>query len=259
MTEIININPYLARKADSSLSAPTAANFPALKHYWDMEDVTDNASANWTDRIGSFVLSLAGADKWRKNANGVYGNTVNSTFSGTLANFSTKHTILFANIGELTATNQHFGFYDIDAAGVVGYLQLRMRITGGAEHYAGINQLNFLTYANWSTGGVTGAAFGMTYANLTSSTGANSACYRSAVGGSMETTSGVATGVALNTSITTGNEGQIGATGTSEANSFKVKSFGIMVFSSTPPDLAAAAAYMRDNPGKIFPGWFGLV
>lgn len=254
---VITVVPYAARKTGTVAFA--AANFPALKHFWHKDDITDNASATWTDRVGSFALTLAGANKWRKDANGVYGNTAASTFSGALANFTTKHAILFARVGELTSTNQHFGFYDIDAAGTTGYLQLRMRGSGGAEHYAGVDQLNFMTYSAWAGVVNSGPAFGMTYYNGTSTTGANSACYRAAGRNNIETTNGVATGVSLNSSATTTHEGQVGAPGVAEANCYHILDMGIMVFSSTPPDLPDAAAYMRDNPGKIFPGWYGLV
>jgi hypothetical protein len=260
--------PYNTTAYTTDLSDETIGNkYPCLKHLWHQDDVTGGVTTSWVDRIGGCSFTPdTGTPTFSKDGTGVSwrANTGDGTYAGTLSNPSGKHCILFAQVGILTTSDQRIVFYDIDSVGAQGFMQLCFKESKN-DIYMGPNQDTYLTITTAATAVSAERAFGMSYCNFSDSALAGSAYYRKTASQGLLTNT-IGSGIAL----TAGGTGDAEFTNLNEikpgsiaaANAHKYTSFGILIFenvgSTFSLQLKAAADWMYENPGHIYPGFYGL-
>ncbi|HJS82868.1 MAG TPA: hypothetical protein VJ742_08565 [Nitrososphaera sp.] len=267
--------PFNTASSFTDLSrSDISSHYPGLKHLWHKDDVTDSVTFSWTDRINSCVFSKTGVNTFSKDSNGVYfsGNTSVGK-SGTLTNPSQKHFILFVHIGLLSTNSQTMSFYDTAADGDAGYIQMNFKES--QSFFAGTNQTDYLTLANTGATAFTAAqSLALLYVNFTDASAVNSAFYRKGTSGGNATlvTSTIGSGItaslsgtpAFNASFTNTEQEILFSDIALSTNCHRFNSIGILVLEDTPTDrplhlmLKAAAEWMYDNPGHIYPGFYGI-
>lgn len=243
----------------------TVENFPFLANslLWHQDDVTNDTAPDWTDRFGGVIVSAPFGANWLKDADGVHREIGASIgYSGALPDPTLKH-IVAINVEKCGNTGSGQAYYDLDRSGTSGFIRtLTQDVAAPTSYFAGVNTTNYLTFAPPSStqfDQVTAAS--LNYANYTAADGAGSISWRAGK------VAGVNTSVSLTPTLTGDMTTALNPAGNpldeigfnnSTTQEIRTKMFGLLVFSSAPPDLQAAAEFMRDHPGYLPIQWAGL-
>ena len=230
----------------------TAANFPALKHFWPCTESVAEAAAGLTDTVGGVVTGsvTATAADGQKITDLDQPTANNAIASGTLQPSGTKVAVLFA-VGDLNAGVLNIGVPS--GQGGDGSLQL-LAVT--SVHQADNGSASAATAT--ATFGAATEAHAAVLVPGTSLTGYRiQANTTYGTNGTADTTDVPANFTTINQSTAFGNAGAAADLGS-------LYGCAVFHFASLPPDLEIAMQWMynewvNNNNKAIYPGWKDLV